>query len=78
VNGRERVGYKKSTFDVNIFWKYVYFGCNSHHAANRHCFVGKRPVKISTDKVKLASVAKKLFFWKITRPDMVHRPRKKV
>ena len=23
MNSEERVGYKKSTFDVNIFWKYV-------------------------------------------------------
>lgn len=30
-------------------------------------------VNISTDKVKLASVAKKLFFWKIGRQAVVHR-----
>ncbi len=58
---------------VKMFWKNVYFGCSSHHAINRHCFVGKRPVKISTDKVNPTSVAKNLFWGKIARQAVIHR-----
>ena len=40
--------------------------------SNSILVVGKRMVKGCTDKVKLASVAKNLFFWKIARQAVVH------
>lgn len=39
---------------------------------------GKRPAKISTDKVNLALITKNFFFWKIARQAVVHRFRKNI
>jgi len=50
-------GHRAVAVKVNSVWKYVYFGCCSHHAINRRCFVGKRTVKRCTDKVRLTSAA---------------------
>jgi hypothetical protein len=44
-----------------------------HKQKQQKRVVVKRLVKVCTDKVKLASVAKKLLFWKIVRQAVVLR-----